>query len=194
VQVAAVEFAAVRSGKAERVRHCGITLQRLSFAQAVFEHTGYMRPLFRTWSFAFHEGSEGHDILNAPVRRSARGWQGLPLLPEFLDHGGGHVFSADMAREFVCRGKKKPLKTGSVDSDIADWRRIARGGEEFVTREEPLVRGKVRDVEHRESFGNNEILDVYAPVRDGIVDGKGGRGTVKEILAGLQGVLVQRAA
>src|ERR1700752_540345 len=154
MQVAAVELPRVGSGKSERIRYRGIALQRLAPAQAVFKHAGHMRPLFGTRRLAFHEGGERHDILNALARRSACGRQCLPLLPEFLDHGGRHVFSTHMARKFVLRGKKEPLKTGRVDSDVADRRRVTGSSQEFVARKESLVRGKIRDIKHRESLGN----------------------------------------
>jgi hypothetical protein len=194
MEVAAVKFAGVRSDEGERVRHRRIALQRLTSAQTIFEHTRYVRPFLGARSLAFHERGQRHDILNASARRSACCRQGLPLLAEFLDHGGGHVFPANVAREFVRGREKKALKTGRVDSDVADRRRIAGGGEEFVTREEALLRGKIRDIEHRESLGNDQFLDVNAAVGNGVVDGQGSHGMVKEILAGLQGGLVAFAA
>jgi hypothetical protein len=194
MQVAAVELPRVGSGKSERIRYRGIALQRLAPAQAVFKHAGHMRPLFGTRRLAFHEGGERHDILNALARRSACGRQCLPLLPEFLDHGGRHVFSTHMARKFVRRGKKEPLKTGRVDSDVADRRRVTGSSQEFVARKESLVRGKIRDIKHRESLGNRQFLDVHPPIRERIVYRESADGMVEEILARLQGRLIAFAA
>ena len=55
MKVIAVELAVVGSSENQRVRDCGIALQRLAFAQTVFEHTRYVRPLLRARSLAFHE-------------------------------------------------------------------------------------------------------------------------------------------
>ncbi len=185
MEVVAVKFAGIGSSQTERVHDRGITLQRLAFAEAVFKYARHMRPLLWSRSLAFHERSERHDILNAVARRSAGGRQGQPLLPEFLDHGGCHVFPRHVARKFVGRGEKKTFKARRVDSDVTDRRRIMRGDKELVAREETFVRGKVRDIEHREALGNSQFLHVDAPIRERVIHIEGAHGMVKEILAGL---------
>ncbi len=69
MQIGAIQFSGVRTRKRERVGHSGIALQRLADAQPVFKHARNVRPFFRARSFAFHERSERHDILNALMRR-----------------------------------------------------------------------------------------------------------------------------
>ena len=194
MQIAAVEFAGVRSRQGQRVRDRGIALQRLADAQPVFKHSGNVRPFFRARSLAFHKRSKRHDILNALVRRRAGNRQSQPLLPEFLYHRGGHVFSRHVARELIGRGEKKTFEAWRVGSNVANRRRVARGNEKFVAGKESFVCGKVRDIEHRKSLGNHEFLYEHAAIGDRVVHGERGHGTVEEILAGLQIVSPSLAA
>ena len=103
-------------------------------------------------------------------------------------------FPDHVPRELIGRGEKKSFEGRRARRNVADRRRVARGGQKIIAGEKSFLGGKIRDIEHRESLGNNEFLYEHPAVGDCVVHFEWSHRMIEEIFARLQSAAASLAA
>jgi hypothetical protein len=189
LHVRVVQCPGISSLQQFRINHTWIGLQGHILGKAIVVNTRHYRAFVRRSRLFFDDGRHRHDLVDGLL--FSRDQPDFTRdLAKLLDHGRRHFLHGLGAGEPVGVGEKVSFESFGVGIEIGNEGRVRCSNvQEILTGSQAGVLNRCRDIEHGEAFWNDNGVNVNVAVRQTVVYVDSAGTLIKEIFAGLQGML-----